>query len=64
MALGLTLAFIAGRALEALLAGVCPTDAPTFAAAAALAFAMTGLGSLLPALRAVRLDPLMVIRAE
>jgi predicted permease len=64
VALGLALAFAAGQAMQALLAGVSPTDAPTFAAAAVLAFAMTLVGSLLPALRAVRLDPLTVIRAE
>lgn len=62
--LGLTLAFAAGRAMQALLFGVSPADAPTFATAAALALAMTLLGSLFPALRAVRVDPLTVIRAE
>jgi len=64
VALGLAIAFAAGRAMEALLAGVSPSDLPTFAIAAGLAVAMTLLGSLLPALRAVRLYPLTVIRAE
>ena len=41
-----------------------PTDAPTFAGAVALAVVMTALGSLLPALRAVRVDPLDIFRAE
>jgi hypothetical protein len=64
VALGLAIALAAGRAMQALLAGVSPADVPTFAAAAALALAMTLLGSFLPALRAVRVDPLTVIRTE
>jgi predicted permease len=61
---GGVLALAAGRWLQALLAGVSPTDAATFAAAVALALGVTTLGSLLPALKAVRVDPLHVIRAE
>lgn len=62
--LGVTLAYAAGRTLEALLAGVKPSDAATFLAAVALALLMTILGSILPAIRAVRVDPTTVIRAE
>jgi predicted permease len=62
--LGLALAWAAGRSLEALLAGVSPRDAFTFAAAGLLAVAAALAGSLLPALRATRVDPLTVIRAE
>jgi len=62
--LGVALAYAAGRALEALLAGVSPRDAATFSAAVALAVVTTLAGSLLPALRAVRVDPLTAIRAE
>jgi predicted permease len=61
---GLGLAYAAGRALQGLLAGVEPGDGATFTAAAALCLAMTVSGSLLPALRAVRVDPITVIRAE
>jgi predicted permease len=61
---GVALAYTAGRALEALLAGVSPWDAATFSAAVALAVVMTLAGSLLPALRAVHVDPLTAIRAE
>lgn len=61
---GVALAYVAGRALEALLAGVSPRDAATFASAVALALLMTVAGSLLPALRAVRVDPLTAIRTE
>lgn len=64
VSLGLALAFAAGRGLEALLAGVSPRDAVTFLAAAGLAVSMAVLGSLLPALRAIRVDPLTVMRAE
>jgi predicted permease len=64
LTLGLALAYVAGRAMEALLAGVGPRDLPTFLTAAALAAVMTMLGSLLPALRAIRVDPIDVIRSE
>ena len=57
-------ALAAGRWLEALLAGVSPTDLASFGGAVALALAVTALGSLLPALKATRVDPLQVIRAE
>ena len=45
-------------------AGVKPSDYATFAAAAGLALLMTLAGSLLPTLRAVRVDPLIAIRSE
>ncbi len=63
-ALGAVLAYAAGSTLQALLAGVSPHDPLAFAAAIALAAAMTLAGSLTPALRAVRLDPQSVLRAE
>jgi len=64
IALGLVLAYAAGRTMQALLAGVSPSDAPTFAAAAALALGTALAGSILPARRAVRVDPVNAIRAE
>jgi len=64
ISLGAALAYAAGRTLEALLAGVNPGDAVTFLAAVGLCLVMTLVGSLLPALRAVRVDPITVIRAE
>jgi predicted permease len=64
IALGTALAYVAGRAMEALLAGVSPADPITFVAVIGIAFVMTILGSLLPALRAVRVDPMTVIRSE
>ena len=62
--LGLALAYAAGRGLEALLAGVRPGDAATFLAATGLAVVMTLAGSLVPALRALSVDPLAAMRAE
>ena len=62
--LGLALAWAAGHSLEALLAGVSPRDAVTFATAAGLAVATALAGSLLPAWRAARVDPLKAIRVE
>jgi putative ABC transport system permease protein len=64
VAAGLVLAYAGGRAIESLLAGVEPGDPATFASAAALCGLMTVAGVLAPALRAVRTDPIMVIRAE
>jgi putative ABC transport system permease protein len=63
-AAGLSSAYAAGRGLEALLAGVSPHDAPTFLTAGAVAMAAVVTGALAPALRALRVDPLMVMKAE
>ncbi len=60
---GLAAAYAAGRAMEALLAGVEPGDATTFAAAAGLCLLMAASGSVAPALRALRVDPITVVRA-
>lgn len=62
--LGTVAAYCASLGMEALLAGVNPADAPTFGATAALVGLMTLLGSLIPALRAVRVNPITVMRAE
>lgn len=50
--------------MQALLAGVSPADAATFLSAVGLSVLMALVGSLLPALRAVRVDPMTVIRSE
>jgi putative ABC transport system permease protein len=62
--LGGVLATAAGYSLQALLAGVSPTDVASFVAAMTLVLAMTTIGSLLPALKAIRVDPLHVMRAD
>ena len=61
---GIALAYVAGRLLEALLAGVTPGDATTFLTAVALAVVMTLAGSLVPTLRAIRVDPIRAIRQD
>jgi putative ABC transport system permease protein len=64
VALGTALALAAGRTMQALLAGVHPADGATLAGACALAVTMTLAGSLSPALRAMRTDPLVAMRTE
>jgi MacB-like periplasmic core domain/FtsX-like permease family len=61
---GLALAHVAGRSLEAALVGVRPTDVPTITAALAMVLVMTLAGSLVPAWRAARVDPAAVMRAD
>lgn len=61
---GLALAYVAARLMQALLVGIQPGDLPTFLSAAGLCLVMTLAGSFLPALRAVRIDPMTAIRTE
>ena len=61
---GVLLAYAAGRGMSALLFGIAPGDPATFAAAVGLALLMTCAGSLVPAIRAVRLTPMSVLKAE
>ncbi|MFN8059739.1 MAG: ABC transporter permease [Vicinamibacterales bacterium] len=58
------LANVASRSLGSILVGVSPGDLPTLFAAVAAVLALVSGGSLLPALRAVRVDPLVAIRSE
>ena len=61
---GMALAYAAGRWMQGLLFGIQPGDLVTFSTAAGVALLMTISGSLLPALRAVRVDPATVLRSE
>jgi predicted permease len=61
---GLGIAYVSGRLMQALLAGITPGDPATFAITAALCILMTVSGVLSPAIRAVRTDPISAIRAE
>jgi predicted permease len=61
---GLGLAWLAGRSMSALLAGVSPVDPPTLAASLALVVAIALAGSLVPTRRALRVDPLTALRSE
>jgi predicted permease len=64
LVLGVALAYAAGRGMQALLAGVRPSDGEAFGAAVALTAVMLVVGTLVPALRALRIDPVSVIRSE
>jgi predicted permease len=56
--------YFAARGMTALLFGVTPGDPATFAAAVGVTLLMTFAGSAVPALRAVRVSPMSVLRAE
>ena len=62
--LGLLGAFLSTRFIAALLFGVEAHDATTFAAVSVLLFAAAALGCLMPARRAMRVDPMVALRAE
>ncbi len=61
---GVLIGYASARAMSALLFGVAPSDPPTFLSAIGLALLITFAGSLVPALRAVRVSPMSVLRAE
>ena len=61
---GAAVAYGAGLELQSLLAGLSPNDADAFSAGILLSLVMTVAGSLLPAMRAVRVDPATALRAE
>lgn len=57
-------AYLAARAMSALLVGIAPSDPATFATGVGVALLMTLAGSLLPAIRAVRVSPMSVLRGD
>ena len=61
---GLPAAYATSRTFAALLFGVGPTDAPTYAAAAIALLLIALAASYVPARRASRVDPLVALRAE
>jgi len=61
---GVALAYVAGKSMEALLAGVKPADASTMIAAVGVSALMAIVGSVMPTLRALRVDPITALRAE
>ncbi|MEM1180001.1 MAG: ABC transporter permease [Acidobacteriota bacterium] len=63
VAFGLPLAFVATRLLGSLVYGVSVTDPVTFVAAALVLALVAALASYLPARRALRTDPMLVLRA-
>lgn len=64
LTIGLLGAAALGRVLTRLLYGVTPTDAPTFIGVTAVLLAVTLAACLVPARRAVRVDPLEALRSE
>lgn len=64
LALGLTTALVAGRALERYLYGIGPRDPATFAAAAGVIALVAMLASGWPAWRAARVDPMLTLRRQ
>ena len=62
--MGIGVAYAAARGMSVLLFGVEPADPATFAVAVGLALIMTLAGAMLPAMRAVRVNPLMLMRAQ
>jgi putative ABC transport system permease protein len=61
---GLALAVVATRLIDSLLFATSPTDVMTFAAVSTLLVVVAAAASLVPALRASRVDPLVALRDE
>jgi putative ABC transport system permease protein len=61
---GLVIAYMAGRSMQSLLAGIEPADLITFGSAGALCIIMTMVGTFAPTMRAVRVDPAQAFRTE
>ena len=63
-ALGLPLAFVAGRSILSLLHGVDPIDPLSYSQATLLLLVVAGMAAYLPAHRASRIDPMAALRSE
>jgi ABC-type antimicrobial peptide transport system permease subunit len=61
---GLTGALVLTRLMETLLFGVRPSDPATLAGVVALITAVAAAASLVPAVRATRVDPMVALRDE
>jgi putative ABC transport system permease protein len=64
VSLGAVLAYAAGRSMQALLFGINPANLAVFGAAIALSLLMALAGSILPAWRAIRVDPITATRTD
>jgi ABC-type antimicrobial peptide transport system permease subunit len=61
---GFALAIASTRLLAGLLYGVSPTDVPTLSGVVLLVLAVAAIASLLPSIRASRVEPMQVLREE
>ncbi|HMG18530.1 MAG TPA: FtsX-like permease family protein, partial [Gemmatimonadales bacterium] len=61
---GVLVAYWAAHGMRALLFGIDPADPATILGAVALVFVMTLAGALVPAMRAVRVNPMQALRAD
>ena len=64
IALGLVGALVLTRVMQGVLYGVTSTDPLTFGAVAVVLLIVASAASLIPALRATRVDPLVALRSE
>ncbi len=64
LALGLAGAFIAAQSLSRFLFGISASDPLTFAGVSALLFVVALVASYIPSRRAMRVDPIVALRAE
>jgi ABC-type antimicrobial peptide transport system permease subunit len=64
LTIGLAGAAALGKVLTTLLYGVTPTDVATFAGVGVLLLAVVLIACLVPARRAVRIDPLEALRSD
>jgi len=62
--LGVAGAMLVTRFIEGMLYGVEPTDPTTFVVLSAAVLAVAALAALLPAVRAMRVDPMVALRSE
>jgi ABC-type antimicrobial peptide transport system permease subunit len=64
VAIGAAAALAAARLLQSFVWGVTPSDPPTFAGVVVVLMLIALAASLIPALRVLRLDPAITLRAE
>jgi putative ABC transport system permease protein len=61
---GMVIGLVAARALRSQLFNVAPADPITWAGAAAVTLSVAALASVLPSIRAARVDPVVALREE